>query len=174
MLRLKISHARCRPLSCSIVEKTSPVALAKGIKNELELQGMRAAHVRDGAAMVVALSQLERDVAAGQTITEVDVDKRVSASRAKQDKFKGERFRAAMPTVQSLPRLWTAGSPVFVNVTLLKRFSVFYIRLLPEGAACCLISASGPVAYAMPLSGCNFHVHSQTTRRQHDEGHTKE
>lgn len=52
---------------------------------------MRAAHVRDGVAMVLALSELERDVAMGQKISEVDVDARTTASRAKQDKFLGKR-----------------------------------------------------------------------------------
>lgn len=74
----------------SLVAKPSPVAFAKGIKNEPELEGMRAAHVRDGVAMVVALSQLERDVNAGHTITEVDVDKRITAARAQQEKFMGK------------------------------------------------------------------------------------
>lgn len=74
----------------SLVSKPSPIALAKGVKNEAELEGMRAAHIRDGVAMVLALSRLERDVAAGQTISEVDVDIRTTASRARQDKFVGE------------------------------------------------------------------------------------
>lgn len=52
---------------------------------------MRAAHVRDGVAMVLALSRLERDVAAGEIISEVDVDERTTASRAQQDKFVGKR-----------------------------------------------------------------------------------
>ena len=74
----------------SLVAKPSPVALAKGIKNERELEGMRAAHVRDGVAMVLALSQLERDVAAGLELTEVDVDERITAARAQQEKFLGK------------------------------------------------------------------------------------
>lgn len=53
---------------------------------------MRAAHVRDGVAMILALSRLERDVAAGQHISEVDVDQRTTASRAKQENFVGERI----------------------------------------------------------------------------------
>ncbi|CAM9865217.1 unnamed protein product [Ectocarpus sp. 13 AM-2016] len=61
--------------------------MAKGIKNAPELEGMRAAHVRDGVAMVLALSRLERDVAAGQVITEVDVDQRATTARSQQDKF---------------------------------------------------------------------------------------
>lgn len=50
---------------------------------------MRAAHVRDGVAMVLALSRLERDVAAGHVITEVDVHERATAERARQEKFVG-------------------------------------------------------------------------------------
>lgn len=90
--------AKCLPLmllhlplnSHSLVAKPSPVALAKGIKNDRELEGMRAAHVRDGVAMVLALSRLERDVAAGVELTEVDVDKRITAARARQEKFLGK------------------------------------------------------------------------------------
>lgn len=74
----------------SLITKPSPVSMAKGIKNEPELEGMRAAHVRDGVAMVMALSRLERDVAAGQVITEVDVDQRATAERSQQDKFVGK------------------------------------------------------------------------------------
>lgn len=77
--------------SNSLVTKPSPLALAKGVKNESELEGMRAAHVRDGVAMVLALSRLERDVAAGQVITEVDVDERTTTARAQQAKFVGKR-----------------------------------------------------------------------------------
>lgn len=41
--------------------------------------------------MVLALSVLERDIAAGEIVSEVDVDRRISASRAKQDRFVGKR-----------------------------------------------------------------------------------
>lgn len=72
-----------------VVSKPSPIQSAKGVKNAAELEGMRAAHVRDGVAMVLALSRLERDVAEGLTISEVEVDHRITASRAEQDKFLG-------------------------------------------------------------------------------------
>ncbi|CAM9489667.1 unnamed protein product [Ascophyllum nodosum] len=71
----------------SVVWKTSPVAAAKGVKNHAELQGMREAHIRDGVAMVLALSKLERDVSEGHQISEVEVDARITEFRAKQDKF---------------------------------------------------------------------------------------
>lgn len=86
----------------SLVSKPSPVSLAKGVKNESELEGMRAAHVRDGVAMVLALSRLERDVAAGQLITEVDVDERITAARAQQAKFVGKLIFCDIPTTSSI------------------------------------------------------------------------
>lgn len=91
--------------SHSLVSEPSPVALAKGIKNERELEGMRAAHVRDGVAMVLALSRLERDVAAGVELTEVDVDERITAARARQEKFLGKLIRIFFALVRTPPRL---------------------------------------------------------------------
>ena len=44
------------------VEKTSPVTLAKAIKNEAELQGMREAHFRDGVALAKLFHGLEKQV----------------------------------------------------------------------------------------------------------------
>eukprot|EP00238_Polyblepharides_amylifera_P007280 CAMPEP_0196584342 /NCGR_PEP_ID=MMETSP1081-20130531/46711_1 /TAXON_ID=36882 /ORGANISM="Pyramimonas amylifera, Strain CCMP720" /LENGTH=612 /DNA_ID=CAMNT_0041905515 /DNA_START=110 /DNA_END=1945 /DNA_ORIENTATION=+ len=42
-----------------IVSTTSPVTLAKALKNEAELEGMRQAHLRDGSALVSYLAWLE-------------------------------------------------------------------------------------------------------------------
>ena len=44
------------------VEKMSPVTLAKAIKNEAELQGMREAHLRDGVALAKLFHGLEKQV----------------------------------------------------------------------------------------------------------------
>ncbi|CAM9110428.1 unnamed protein product [Choristocarpus tenellus] len=70
-----------------VVTKPSPITLAKGIKNEAELEGMRVAHVRDGVAMAHGLAMLEKEVGAGKLISEVDVDRLVTSFRAKQDMF---------------------------------------------------------------------------------------
>ena len=48
-----------------------PCILAKARKNAAELQGMREAHLRDGAAMVRFLAWLDREAPGGQ-ITEID------------------------------------------------------------------------------------------------------
>lgn len=44
------------------VEKPSPVAAAKAVKNEAELNGMREAHLRDAVALAETLLHLETQV----------------------------------------------------------------------------------------------------------------
>lgn len=59
--------------------------------------------------MVLALSKLERDVAAGHVITEVDVDERTTGERARQEKFVGTCiFRGEASTVKVMACLDTA------------------------------------------------------------------
>ena len=44
------------------VEKPSPVAAAKAVKNPAELAGMREAHLRDAVALAETLHHLEQEV----------------------------------------------------------------------------------------------------------------
>lgn len=44
------------------VEKPSPVAAAKAVKNPTELAGMREAHLRDAVALAETLHHLEQEV----------------------------------------------------------------------------------------------------------------
>jgi Xaa-Pro aminopeptidase len=44
------------------VEATSPIAMAKAIKNEAEMRGMVEAHLRDGVALATFLCFLEEQV----------------------------------------------------------------------------------------------------------------
>ncbi len=60
----------------------SPVTLMKGIKNNIELNGMRKAMIRDGVAMVKFLRWLELQMQASE-ITELDVVKRLHEFRAR-------------------------------------------------------------------------------------------
>eukprot|EP00435_Cladocopium_sp_Y103_P009877 s1402_g2.t1 len=72
--------------------QASPVASMKVCKNESELAGMVAAHRRDGAAMCVALSELEFLMQSQQPVTEMDVDDIVTAARAKQHGYLDNSF----------------------------------------------------------------------------------
>jgi Xaa-Pro aminopeptidase len=49
-----------------------PIALMKARKNEIEIAGSRAAHLRDGVAMVRFLAWLDREIARGTPLTEID------------------------------------------------------------------------------------------------------
>ncbi|KAI7835935.1 hypothetical protein COHA_010169 [Chlorella ohadii] len=78
-----------------LLEKPSPVTLAKSVKNAAELAGMREAHLRDGAALVRFLCWLEKTIASGKTLTEVEVDEHLTAKRAAQPGF----IEPSFPTI---------------------------------------------------------------------------
>lgn len=77
-----------------VVERSrSPIFLAKGIKNEAELRGMRDAHRRDGVAMVRFLKWLETACREGRH-DEVAVSEKLRSFRAQQDRFVGVSFES--------------------------------------------------------------------------------
>ncbi|MEM9199205.1 MAG: aminopeptidase family protein P, partial [Pseudomonadota bacterium] len=59
-----------------------PCALPKASKNATELAGIRAAHLRDGAAMVRFLHWLDGALATGTPLTEIDVVRALEGFRA--------------------------------------------------------------------------------------------
>jgi Xaa-Pro aminopeptidase len=69
------------------LEKSSPIVIMKACKNSAEILGMRNSHVRDGAAVVEFLSWLEEYLLQGNSISEYDIDLRLTAERAKDSKF---------------------------------------------------------------------------------------
>lgn len=76
-------------------EKPTPVVLAKSIKNETELKGFEEAHLRDGVALVQFLCWVEQTIAGGTTLTEVDIDRELTARRAAQQGF----IEPSFPTI---------------------------------------------------------------------------
>jgi len=67
------------------VRGMNPVTLAKAIKNEAELNGMRAAHERDAAALIRFMSWMERTISdEGRTVTEVEVDEMLTGKFRKE------------------------------------------------------------------------------------------
>jgi Xaa-Pro aminopeptidase len=55
----------------TVARGADPIALMKAVKNEVEVSGARAAHVRDGAAVVRFLAWLDREAPHGK-LTEID------------------------------------------------------------------------------------------------------
>ncbi len=75
----------------NILEKTSPIALFKAIKNTAELSGMRQSHIRDGVAMVRFLQWMEREVPSG-TVTEISALNQLEKFRKDGDHHVGPSF----------------------------------------------------------------------------------
>ncbi len=69
----------------------TPVALAKAIKNEKELEGFVACHVRDGAALCAFFAWLEKEVTKG-TVTELSASQKLLEFRSQMRRFVGPSF----------------------------------------------------------------------------------
>ncbi|EEF37229.1 aminopeptidase P1 isoform X2 [Ricinus communis] len=102
-----------------VLLKQSPLALAKALKNPIELDGLKKAHIRDGAAVVQYLVWLDKQMqeiygASGyflegesankkkdmetRKLTEVTVSDKLEGFRASKEHFRGLSF----PTISSV------------------------------------------------------------------------
>jgi Xaa-Pro aminopeptidase len=80
------------PENCIKIEiPVHPVDEMKSVKNKTEIEGIRAAMRRDGAAMVKFLVWLESSLQNGK-ITEISVAEKLRELRSEQDFFVGESF----------------------------------------------------------------------------------
>ncbi|MDR0864102.1 MAG: aminopeptidase P family protein [Candidatus Symbiothrix sp.] len=81
------------PETCTIHEvNVHPVDYLKSIKNETEIAGIRRAMQRDGVALVQFFYGLDKQLAEGKTVTELDVSAQLKAFRSEQDSFFSESF----------------------------------------------------------------------------------
>ncbi len=76
-------HQALNESGATIREGDDPLILFRGIKNEVEVEGFRKAHVRDGVAMVKFLNWLDENWMNG--ISEIDAVQRLEAFRAEDD-----------------------------------------------------------------------------------------
>ncbi|GJZ06156.1 probable Xaa-Pro aminopeptidase P [Tanacetum coccineum] len=72
--------------------KSSPVSLAKAVKNDAELEGMRNSHIRDAAALTEFWSWLEEEMNNNVVLTEVEVADKLLDFRATQAGFVDTSF----------------------------------------------------------------------------------
>ncbi|KAL3631673.1 Aminopeptidase P2 [Castilleja foliolosa] len=79
----------CEPTA---VYRSSPISLAKAVKNEAELEGMRNSHLRDAAALAQFWVWLEEEINNGVILTEVDVADKLLEFRSIQDGFVDTSF----------------------------------------------------------------------------------
>lgn len=71
---------------------SSAVAMFKAVKNQVQIDGTRAAMLRDGAAMVRALSEITSLVAQGATLTEMDIPAILTRHRSAGELYVEESF----------------------------------------------------------------------------------
>ena len=76
----------------NIVEGSSPVELAKAVKNDVEIEGFRKAYVQDGIVQTRFFKWLEEQVASGARITESDASDKLHELRAAMPDFLDESF----------------------------------------------------------------------------------
>jgi len=74
------------------VRGTSPAAMSKACKNDIQLAGVRAAMQRDGVAMVKSLCEIETRVKAGDALSEMDVADILRKYRSESPLFFDESF----------------------------------------------------------------------------------
>ncbi|MFA5045233.1 MAG: aminopeptidase P family protein [Paludibacter sp.] len=79
------------PDGCAIRNSMSPVFKLKSIKNEVEMNGVRLAMVKDGVALTRFFIWLENNLATGD-LTELSIDKKLYEFRSEQENFMGESF----------------------------------------------------------------------------------
>ena len=83
----RASGAIAHVLEGRYVKGDSPVALPKAVKNDVQIAGIRQAHLRDGVAMVRSFMEIEKAVEAGETLTEMDVADILLKHRSKGELF---------------------------------------------------------------------------------------
>ena len=98
------------PAAVTVIEAINPSALFKSCKNETEAAHIREAMAQDGAAMCEFYAWFEAALK-HERITEISVDEKLSAARAKRPGFKGLSFgtiaafnaNGAMPHYHATP-----------------------------------------------------------------------
>ncbi|XP_060808234.1 xaa-Pro aminopeptidase ApepP [Amyelois transitella] len=84
-----------RPLD--LISEVAPVALMKLIKNEVELQGFRACHIRDGIAVIRFFRWLEQNVKES-SVSEVQAADKLLEFRKEEADFMGPSFETISGT----------------------------------------------------------------------------
>ena len=83
----RASGAIAHVLEGRYVKGESPVAIPKSVKNDIQIAGIRNAHLRDGVAMVRSLMEIEKTVDEGRELTEMGVADILQKHRSKGELF---------------------------------------------------------------------------------------
>ncbi len=90
--RVVVAVAEALPASATAVERANPSTAMKAIKSEAELGHIRATMRQDGAALVQGMHAIERRLAAGESVSELDVADILREKRSGRPAFVSESF----------------------------------------------------------------------------------
>ena len=90
--RITLAFHQSVGAGCTVVQAINPSTLLKSRKGAAEVAFVRQAMAEDGAAMCHFYAWFEAALARGERITELTVDERLSAERAKRPGFVGLSF----------------------------------------------------------------------------------
>lgn len=88
----RTSQAVVDALGSRAVFGASPIISLKAVKNSTQIAGIRKAMEHDGAAMTLSLMEIERRLANGDTLTELDIEEILSRHRSAQPYYFDDSF----------------------------------------------------------------------------------
>lgn len=87
----KLNQSLFECIKTEVVNTLSPVTALKSIKNNVEIEGVRNAMIKDGVALTRFFIWLESNVDSG-SLSEISISDKLYKFRAEQDLFYGESF----------------------------------------------------------------------------------
>ncbi len=88
---MKMNYALYKNIPCKLVEEANPSILMKAMKNEVELENIKEAHIKDGVAITKFMYWVKNNYDK-ETITELSAADKIMALRAEQDGYIRESF----------------------------------------------------------------------------------
>jgi len=85
--RMNYSLYKKIPVTAKIVVAVNPTVLLKATKNNIEVQNLKAAHVKDGVAVTKFLYWLKENIKTNQNITEISAADYLEKCRRQQEGF---------------------------------------------------------------------------------------
>lgn len=109
--KVTLASAQALPESMTLYEGVQPTTLAKSRKSESDIAHVRRTMEEDGAALCEFFAEFEAALGRGETPTELDVDERLTAQRAKRKGFVCRSFGtiAAFNANGALPHYHATG-----------------------------------------------------------------
>jgi Xaa-Pro aminopeptidase len=109
--RVTLGLRQAVPAALRVVEAVNPTTFAKSRKTPAEAEHIRATMAQDGAALAEFFAAFEQALQRGERLTELDVDERITAARARRPGYVSPSFstiagfnaNGAMPHYRATP-----------------------------------------------------------------------